>query len=315
MSEREPHRTVTVPCSVVEVVAPAKVNLHLEVLRHRDDGYHEIETILQTVSLCDEVRVELRARGADGPPLISLAVEPYAAAPESPLNLAWQAAELFCRTCDLGGELSLTLTKRIPTEAGLGGGSSDAAAVLVACNRLYGTGLPPERLEEMGAELGSDVPFFIRGGTQVARGRGTDLQALPAITKGKFLIVKPDIALRTSDVYAGLNMGLTLRSPKVNIRTVEALIARFPMGSWFGANRLEDVVLPTQPALQRLVQSLRESAAVALMCGSGSAVFAVFGDESRREMARQEIVQPGWNAWAVDPWPGGVRVRDDADRA
>jgi 4-diphosphocytidyl-2-C-methyl-D-erythritol kinase len=314
MSERTSHRSAAVPCSAVSVTAPAKVNLHLEVLRRRDDGYHEIETILQTVSLCDDVRAELRDRGAGGPPRISLAVEPYGVVPETPVNLAWRAADLFCRACGLGGELGLTLTKRIPVEAGLGGGSSDAAAVLVACNRLYGTGLPPERLEALGAELGSDVPFFVRGGTQVARGRGADLQALPAITRGKFLIVKPDIALRTSDVYAGLNMGLTSRSPKVNIRTVEALIARFPRGSWFGANRLEDVVLPAHPALQRLVQSLRENAPVALMCGSGSAVFAVFGDDRRRDKARQEVVQPGWDAWAVDPWPGGVRVRDDVGR-
>ena len=315
MPDRAPRRTAAVPCSSVTVTAPAKVNLHLEVLRRRDDGYHEIETILQTVSLCDEVHVELRERDAGGPPHISLSVEPSGSVPASRLNLAWQAAELFCRSGGFGGELDLQLTKRIPVEAGLGGGSSDAAAVLAACNRLYGTGLSPGSLQDMGAELGSDVPFFIRGGTQVARGRGTDLQALPGITKGKFLIVKPDIALRTSDVYAGLNMGLTLRSPKVNIRTVEALIARFPTGSWFGANRLEEVVLPTQPALQRLVQSLRESATVALMCGSGSAVFAVFGDERRRDEAWQEVVQPGWQAWAVDPWPGGVRVRDDADRA
>lgn len=315
MSERSSHRNVAVPRESVEVAAPAKVNLHLEVLRHRDDGYHEIETILQTVSLCDDVRAELRDRGAGGPPRISLSVEPFGVVPESPLNLAWRAAELFCRTCGVGGELALRLTKRIPVEAGLGGGSSDAAAVLVACDRLYGTGLPPERLEAMGAMLGSDVPFFVRGGTQAARGRGTELQALTAITKGKFLIVKPDIALRTADVYAGLNMGLTLRSPKVNIRTVEALIARFPTGSWFGANRLEDVVLPTQPALQRLVQSLRENALVAMMCGSGSAVFAVFGDERRRDEAWQEVAQPGWKAWNVDPWPGGVRVKEDADRA
>ncbi len=314
MPERRTHPEDAAAVRAVTVAAPAKVNLHLEVLRAREDGYHEIETILQTVSLCDEVRVELRDRDAGGPPRISLSVEPFGAAPESSLNLAWRAAELFCRTCGLGGDLGLNLIKRIPSEAGLGGGSSDAAAVLVSCNRLYGIGLSLERLEEMGAELGSDVPFFVKGGTQVARGRGTDLQPLPAITKGKFLIVKPDIALRTSDVYAGLNMGLTLRSPKVNIRTVEALIARFPTGSWFGANRLEDVVLPTQPALQRLVQSLRENATVALMCGSGSAVFAVYGDGRRRESARQEAVQPGWDAWDVDPWPGGVRVRDDADR-
>jgi len=315
MSDRQAHRNVAPARAAVVVAAPAKVNLHLEVLRRRDDGYHEIETILQTVSLCDEVRAELRDRDAGGPPRISLSVEPFGVVPESPLNLAWRAADLFCRTCGLGGELALHLVKRIPVEAGLGGGSSDAAAVLVACDRLYGTGLSTERLEALGAQLGSDVPFFVKGGTQVARGRGTDLQPLTPIARGKFLIVKPDIALRTADVYAGLNMGLTLRSPKINIRIVEALIARFPTGSWFGANRLEDVVLPTQPALQRLVQSLRENAPVALMCGSGSAVFAVYGDERRRDEAWREAAQPGWQAWNADPWPGGVRVMEDADRA
>ena len=263
----------------VTMRAPAKVNLHLEVLHKRPDGYHEIETVLQAVSVFDTLKVTLVERFAGRPPRIDLVVRPAALVPADERNLCWQAAEAFCRATGVGGHLRIELDKEIPVMAGLGGGSSDAAAVLVALDRLFGTGLDHARIESLGAEIGSDVPFFVRGGTMMARGRGTDLIPLPAIRTGTFLIVKPGIELETSKIYDSLRMGLTRRSPKANIQAVKPLIARFPTSSWFGFNRLEEVVLPSHPELQRLVLQLREQAPVALLSGSGAAVVAVFSND------------------------------------
>lgn len=134
---------------------------------------------------------------------------------------------------------------------------------------------------------------------------------LRALLKTEFIIVKPDMALRTSSVYEHSNIGLTSRSPKVNIRNIEALIARFPTGSWFGDNRLEEVVIPGYPVLQRLVTDLREEATVAMMTGSGAAVFAVFGDHDRQEQARRESSRPGLFVRTVWPHPAGVVVKED----
>jgi 4-diphosphocytidyl-2-C-methyl-D-erythritol kinase len=300
------------PPSRVTAFAPAKVNLHLEVLRKRDDGYHEIETILQAVDLHDRLDVAWRESWRDRPPRIDLSVEPFGAAPDGEENLCWQALALFCRETGVSGRFRIDLRKEIPAGAGLGGGSSDAAAVLVACDRLARTGLSADELEILGARLGSDVPFFVRGGTQLGRGRGTDLRRLRALRGGEFLIVMPDMTLQTSTIYRQLNMGLTTRSPKVNIRHIEALIARFPTGSWFGGNRLEDVVVPGYPVLQRLLAVLHEHASIVMLSGSGAAVFAVFSDHGRLEEARQAVARPDWFVRVARPQAAGVIVRDDA---
>lgn len=295
----------------VSLLAPAKVNLHLEVLRLRHDGYHDIETILQAVSLFDGVEMELAEPWTGREPVIDLDVDPVDAAPGDRTNLAWRAAELFCERTGRSGHLRIRLRKEIPSEAGLGGGSSDAAAVLVGCDRLFGTGLPAAELEAMAAVIGSDVPFFIRGGTQLGRGRGTKLTPLSPLRTGGFLLVKPELSLSTASVYEHLNLGLTTRAPKVNIRNTEALIARFPKGSWFGHNRLEDVVLPSHPELQRLLMELRQKADVAMLAGSGAAVFAVFDDERGPAQMAERFREEGYLAHTARPHPHGVVVKDD----
>lgn len=292
--------------------APAKVNLHLEILRRRRDGYHEIETVLQAVELFDELEVAL-LRELRGEPEILLAVEPAGAAPEGQENICWQAVRHFCHRQRRSGRFRIRLRKEIPVAAGLGGGSSDGAAVLVACDRLLGTGLETAELEALGAGLGSDVPFFVRGGTALARGRGTELTPLPAIRRGRFLIVSPPLQLSTRDVYDGLKMGLTVRAPRANIQGLKSLIARFPTGSWIGFNRLEEVVLPAHPELQRLVLRLREAAPVAMLSGSGAAVVAVFATETEREIEQlqAEFAHIGWFVRVVGPHTAGVEVRED----
>ncbi|MCB1184189.1 4-(cytidine 5'-diphospho)-2-C-methyl-D-erythritol kinase [bacterium] len=286
--------------------APAKVNLHLEVLRRRHDGYHEVETVLQAIALFDTVFVSLDEEYPGGEPRIDLTVEGDNRIPADDTNLCWRAARHFCREAGVSGKLRLRLVKRIPAGAGLGGGSSDAAAVLVACNTLFETGLEAAELEKMAAPLGADVPFFVRGGTALGRGIGTLLTPLPTVRSGQFLIVKSGLHLQTQDVYGELKMGLTVHSPKANIGVIRPLLARFPQRNWPGFNRLEEVVLPSQPAVQRLVHRLRELAPVALLCGSGAAAFGAFG--AGRDMTEivEEFRQAGLWVRLVGPHPAGV---------
>jgi len=294
----------------VVLQAPAKVNLHLEVIRRRHDGYHEIETVLQAVELFDTVRVALFQRFPGGPPRLDLHVMPTQAAPGDEANLCWQAARLFCDRQCVSAHLHIDLEKNIPVGAGLGGGSSDAVAVLMACDRLFGTKLETAQLESLAAELGSDCPFFIRGGTMLARGRGTLLTPLPLIRSGHFLIVKPHIELNTSQVYGALKMGLTVRSPKVNITGMKPLIARFPTSSWFGFNRLEEVVLPSQPMLQRLIFRLRELAPIAMLTGSGAAAVAVFAEDNLAPDITDEFARTCSFVRVVGPHAAGVVFKE-----
>lgn len=296
----------------VSLRAPAKVNLHLEVLRQRHDGFHEIETILQAVSLFDKLRVTLVEQYQGGEPDIEITVSGgRGKVPADPSNLCCQAARKFCQDQHLSGQIRIHLEKNIPSAAGLGGGSSDAAAVLVACNQLFQTGLEPGELELMGADLGSDVPFFIRGGTAMGRGTGTDLHPLPKVQHGQFLILKPDLDLKTPEVYGNLKMGLTVNSAKANIRVIRPLLVRFPQKDWPGFNRLEDVVLPSQPLLQRLVLELKQLAPVAMLCGSGSAAMGVFTEGYDLTEIVEEFERPGLFMTVVGPHAAGVEITDD----
>lgn len=291
----------------VRLRAPAKVNLHLEVIRQRHDGYHEIETVFQAIGLFDTVRVTLLERLPGGEPRLELLVTPAGAAPESDDNLCARAVRLFCQRQRVSGHLQIELGKEIPAGSGLGGGSSDAMATLLACDRLFGTALEPSQLLALGAELGADVPFFLAGGTALGRGLGTDLTPLPAIRVGHFLVMKPNFDLATAGVYTGLKMGLTVRTTVANIRVIKPLIARFPSTTWFGYNRLEEVVLPAHPELQRALAQLREVAPVAMMTGSGSALYGVFPEEGSAAGMASRIRNDFPFIRCVLPHPAGVQ--------
>ncbi len=292
----------------VHLAAPAKLNLHLEVLRQRHDGYHEIETILQAIDLSDRLRLTLRERWQGRPPRIELLVRPDGAVPDDDRNLCWQAARRFCHEKKVSGHLQVELDKAIPTGAGLGGGSSDAMAVLLGCDRLFGTACEPAELARLGAGIGADVPFFLRGGTQLARGTGTDLTPLPPLRKVAFVVLRPRFAIDTGSVYGALKMGLTVRSPVANLQVIKPLLARFPSRPWFGYNRLEDVVMPAHPDLSRLLLQLREECPVAMLSGSGSAIFGVPVDARRAEGLVRQFSSSMAFARAVGPCDHGVRI-------
>ncbi|MDY0108693.1 MAG: 4-(cytidine 5'-diphospho)-2-C-methyl-D-erythritol kinase [Candidatus Krumholzibacteria bacterium] len=303
------HVPQTVPRSI-RLLAPAKLNLHLEVLKRRHDGYHEIETILQAVDIQDLLDVSLLAEYPGGEPRIDLQVQPYGSIPDDETNLCWQAARAFCRTQRRSGHLRIELKKDIPAGAGLGGGSSDAMAVLIACNRIFATDLDDRQLALLGAEIGSDVPFFLMGGTQLGRGRGTDLTPLPTLRQVHFVVLKPAFSVATGSAYADLKLGLTVRPPVANLQVIKPLLARFPSRPWFGFNRLEDVVLPAHPELSRLLMRLREETPLAMLTGSGSAVFGVCDRVEQAVRLLREFSPSMEFARSVSPLAGGVRIVD-----
>jgi len=291
------------PGPVLKVFAPAKINLGLEVVRHRRDGYHDIETIFQTLDFGDS----LSFRESGGKSAFRLEVEGLAA-PNGSENLVARAWALMRERA--GGEppgLKVSLVKRIPVAAGLGGGSSDAAATLLALNRLWGLALQRAELEEMALRLGSDVPFLLRGGTAIGRGRGEKLESLPPLNRGAFLLVDPGIPVSSGWAFGQIKMGLTRNPYRISVEQVKAFLARFPAPGMVLKNRLEDGVYPAHPSLGAIEEALMEVGAVQVsMSGSGSTLFGTFPDAAQARKAREGLGDR-WMSWVARPLPGGMR--------
>lgn len=253
------------------VLSPAKINLFLEVITRRPDGYHEIESVMQLVDLCDRVHLARRPRG------VQVRVT-GAELPTSRGNLAHQAATLLMARTGLRGGVQIRLEKRIPVAGGLGGGSSNAAAVLAGLNRLYDLGQSRESLQDLGASLGSDVPFFFSDGLALATGRGEVLTPLEPWAPGWLVLANPGEPVSTAWAYGEASSKLTEWQPRGTITT---LIAdnRLPWPPCWAFNRLEAVVLPHRVKVRTLKRLLEEGGgAPVLMSGSGASVFAVVPD-------------------------------------
>lgn len=255
--------------------AYAKLNLTLDILGRRDDGYHEMQMVMQTVTLCDDVTVTLA--GGIG---IRCRTE-GAALPCDERNLAVKAAKTFCEAMDYDGGIDITLTKRIPSEAGMAGGSADAAAVLRALRDLVSPALTDERLEQIGARIGSDVPFCICGGTQLAEGRGEKLTVLNPAPECFVAVCKPDFPISTPALFARVDGVMLSHRPDTD--AMLSAIARGDCGAL--CENISNVFEQALPNAQRerieeIKRALVENgAACAAMTGSGSAVFGLFSDE------------------------------------
>lgn len=261
--------------------AYAKVNLTLAVGEKRPDGYHEVVSVMQRVSLHDTLTAEQTREG------ITLTCSDPAL-PSGEENLAHRAASLFFRETGIAGGAALTLEKSIPSQAGLGGGSSDAASVLLALRRLYAPALPDTELETMAAALGSDVPFFIRGGTQLATGRGEVLSPLPPLTDGWFVIVKPTESFSTAAMYRRLD-----NLPPACTPPLPPLQGGLPALAAGLFNRFE-AAIPAGSAVWDIKAQLAAYGALAsLLSGSGSAVFGLFDTETAARAAI-EALRPAW---------------------
>jgi 4-diphosphocytidyl-2-C-methyl-D-erythritol kinase len=251
----------------VRVGAPGKVNLYLEVIGKRPDGFHDLETIFQTIELHDVVDVTV---GASGAAAIALACDDPSV-PADDRNLAWRAAAAYRRARPALGNVAVTLAKRIPHGAGLGGGSSDAAAVLRALQKLAPEPLAPPELASIALEIGSDVPFFLVGGTAHASGRGEVLTPLPDLGELPLTIVQPPVECATPAVFRALTA--EERGPRPLRGAASWHEGADPAGWLF--NRLTDAAVRVAPAVGEVLAWLAGRATAHVMTGSGSACLAL----------------------------------------
>ena len=257
------------------VKAPAKINLTLDVLSKRFDGYHEVEMIMTTVDLADRIGLESRTDGQ----IRIISADRFV--PDDHRNLAYQAAKLLKDTYGIEKGVTITLEKKIPVAAGLAGGSSDAAATLKGLNELWDLKLTPDQLAEHGAKIGSDVSFCVYGGTALATGRGEQIQELPAPPTCWIVLAKPTIGVSTADVYGGLKINEVIHpNTKDMIRAIQN--KDYELMCQTMGNALETVTLKLHPEVSVIKEQMMKFGADAvLMSGSGPTVFGVVQHESR----------------------------------
>lgn len=275
---------------IVTLPSFAKINWTLEILGKRSDGYHELRTLLQTVSLADELTFEPIGRG------IEIRCD-HPDAPRDETNLVHRAAKLFGDFTGAGKGVRVTINKRLPVAAGLGGGSSNAAVTLLALQKLWDVKLAPSDLFSLGAKLGADVPFFFIGGTCLGVGRGDEIYPLADIRAEYLLLVNAGIPVVTREVYASLpeltNQKVVAKMP-LSLEAAYATIAASSEPIQLH-NELEIPVLARHPLLLEIKERLRQSGARGvLMSGSGSTVFAIFDSDQARSGARNDLSEPGW---------------------
>ena len=284
----------------VRVRSLAKINLDLRVLQKRPDGFHELRTIFQTISLADTIGIEYQ-RGRTKIELKSNL--------NIPGNLILKAADSVMKSMRATGSLRFNLTKRIPLGGGLGGGSSNAAAVLLALPALLGKSVGFEKLLELAAELGSDVPFFLLGGTAAGLGRGTELYPLPDALSRPGLLIAPGIHSSTPAAYRALHRKVLAEIPPDMINKFQAVAWNLE-GAW--TNDFETVVFRQHPQLKSIKGKLLKLGAWrAMMSGSGSALFGLFPSRELRDRAA-EWFRKEFSSYQVHPFAMVTRGRYQA---
>ena len=272
----------------VRLRAFAKVNYALEVRGLRDDGYHEISSVLQSISLADEVEIE-RSQGG-----FELRLEPEGAQiglPEQ--NTAYRAWRLLCGLAGAQLPARIRIHKKIPAEAGLGGGSADAAATLYGLNELFGLGLGKEQLHDAGSRIGADVPFALTGGTARAEGIGEILTSLPAPPSHHLLVLRPERGANTGGIYRAYD-----ERPGEGTASVKPVVAALRSGSLTAlagavGNDLERVTAGFVPEIEMRKEALLRSGALgAAMSGAGTAIYGIFDSEEDAETAEKNVDAP-----------------------
>jgi 4-diphosphocytidyl-2-C-methyl-D-erythritol kinase len=278
------------PLPHVRLRSLAKINLDLRVLGKRSDGYHELRTIFQTVSLADSIDIDYTPARRS-----RIEIESPVHLPD---NLIAKAADLVLAAMKHRARLHFRLEKKIPMGGGLGGGSSNAAAVLLALPVLAGKPIPLDTLLDLAAKLGSDVPFFLLGGTAIGLGRGTELYPLPGLSSKPAVLACPDVHVSTAAAYVGLKRELTVTVPSRIMNSFQSFVWRVgergPGDCWKAVNDFESVVFSQHPQLESIKgKLLKLGAHPALMSGSGSTIFGIFDSRPQRDRAaallRQEL--------------------------
>jgi 4-diphosphocytidyl-2-C-methyl-D-erythritol kinase len=272
----------------VRIRAPAKINLWLRVLGELPDGYHLVDTLIVPVTLYDEIRIARRT----SPGLEVVCDDPRV--PSGPANLAYRAAAKLLRRAGRREPIRIRIRKRIPVGAGLGGGSSDAAAALLGLNRILGLNLPRRELAKIGAEIGADVPFFVYGRPARVRGKGERITALRSFPRLWVVIVYPGFAVSTAWAYRRLKLDLTKGAGNTSITvSLRSLRRKSGLGGVL-VNDLEAVTVRRYPEIGRYKERLMAAGAQgALMSGSGSSVFGVFASKRAAQRAFQSLRKEG----------------------
>lgn len=270
----------------IQLKALAKINLGLDVLRRREDGYHEVKMIMQTIGLHDDL--EIRKTKTPG---IQVKTNLYYL-PTNENNLVYKAAKLLMDEFQIQDGVSIQLKKRIPVAAGMAGGSSDGAAVLWGINQMYGLGLSMQALMERGVRLGADVPYCIQRGTALAEGIGEKLSVLPPMPKCTILIAKPGISVSTKFVYENLHANdlKPEQHPDVDsmieaMRQKDLRLLCSRMG-----NVLETVTIPAYPVINEIKRTMMDNGAIgSMMSGSGPTVFGIFDSPAAAKQAMKAV--------------------------
>lgn len=264
----------------ISLKALAKINLGLDVVRRREDGYHEVRMIMQTIQLYD--RLDIKRTQEPG---IQIQTN-LSFLPVNENNLIYKAAKLLMDEFSITDGVSVKLDKRIPVAAGMAGGSTDAAAMLIGVNRLFSLGLTKRELMERGVQIGADVPYCIMRGTALAEGIGEALSPLPPMVKCPVLIAKPSISVSTKFVYQNLKLDDTTIHPDID-RLIDDIKAKnlHDIAAHMG-NVLETVTIPNYPLIDEIKKHMLSNGAVgAMMSGSGPTVFGLFDDEDTAKKA------------------------------
>jgi 4-diphosphocytidyl-2-C-methyl-D-erythritol kinase len=288
--------------SAWEILAPAKLNLYLEVLGRRDDGFHELETVMTRVRVFDQLAWSPEKSGS-----FSLTYHPATPrsiqrlAPANQRNLAWRAFELLGQSAGIEPHGQATLFKRIPVQAGMGGASSDAAAALVLANSAWGVHYPVDRLAALAAELGSDVPFFLAGGPAICRGRGERIERISRIPRLHLVIAKPPGGVSTPAAFQALAApALTSNTARNSQGELTQLVQCLQRGALTQAarqmvNRLQSAAAGLSPWIGKLQQAFARTDCLAhMMTGSGSAYFGVARSARHALVIARRLAAQGW---------------------
>ena len=281
----------------LRIKAAAKPNFSLDILGIRPDGYHEMDMVMQTIDLFDDV--ELSKAGT-----ISVFSD---GAPDGPENLAWKAAEAFFRAAKRSGGARIRLTKRIPAQAGMAGGSADAAAVLIGLNALYDARRSPEALRDAGLSVGADVPYCLIGGTARVRGIGEIVEPMPPFLSGYLVVAKPAIGISTAEAFRRFDRAENLRHPDI-----AALLSVMEKGQLDALSLFMENVLE-QSEQNETVETLRQEllkngALAARMTGSGSAVFGLFSEKEAASRCAVALTGENRQIFVTKPYPKGITL-------
>lgn len=272
----------------MKIKAMSKVNLALDVLRRREDGYHEVKMIMQTLNLCDELEINTRD---DDQIIIKCNDEDLEC---DDRNLIFKAARLLMEECGIWKGFDVELQKNIPIAAGMAGGSTDAAATLVALNEILDLNKTTEELKEIGVKIGADVPYCIEGGTQLSEGIGEKLTKLNPVPQCYVVVAKPFISVSTKYVYENLFVDTIKCHPDVDSMIKAIDDGNIKAMTSYMDNILENVTEKQYPVIEMLKNMLIKSGALnAIMSGSGPTVFGIFEDEQKANEALSNVMDTG----------------------